>query len=33
VLGITDVFKPMQGMRGLYVKNQVAQSTPLRKLA
>jgi chemotaxis protein methyltransferase CheR len=33
VLGITDVFKPMQGMRGLYIKNQVAQSTPLRRLA
>ncbi len=33
VLGITDVFKPMQGMRGLYIKNQIAQSTPLRKLA
>ena len=33
VLGITDAFKPMAGMRGLYVKNQQAQTTPLRKLA
>ncbi len=33
VLGITDAFKPMQGMRGLYIKNQQAQSSPLRKLA
>ena len=33
VLGITDAFKPMAGMRGLYVKNQQAQSTPFRKLA
>ncbi|EGF91402.1 cheR methyltransferase, SAM binding domain protein [Asticcacaulis biprosthecium C19] len=32
VLGITDSFKPMQGMRGLYVKNQNSQSSarPLR---
>jgi chemotaxis protein methyltransferase CheR len=33
VLGITDVFKPMPGMRGLYIKNAAAQSTPLRKIA
>ncbi len=33
VLGITDAFKPMPGMRGLYIKTQSTQSTPLRKLA
>ncbi|CAM3296268.1 CheR family methyltransferase [Asticcacaulis taihuensis] len=33
VLGITDAFKPMPGMRGLYVKNAAAQSAPLRKIA
>ncbi|MDI7775420.1 protein-glutamate O-methyltransferase CheR [Asticcacaulis sp. EMRT-3] len=34
VLGITDVFKPMPGMRGLYIKNQAIRTqTPLRKLA
>lgn len=32
VLGITDVFKPMPGMRGLYVKNQAAAS-PSRRIA
>lgn len=26
VLGITDAFKPMQGMRGLYIKNNAAAS-------
>lgn len=31
VLGITDVFKPMPGLRGLYIKNQsMTQSRPLR---
>ena len=31
VLGITDAFKPMPGMRGLYIKNQTqTQSRPLR---
>ena len=25
VLGITDAFKPMPGMRGLYIKNQSAR--------
>jgi chemotaxis protein methyltransferase CheR len=33
VLGITDAFKPMPGMRGLYVKNVAAQNAPLRKIA
>ncbi len=36
VLGITDVFKPMTGMRGLYVKNQAIAkpaAPPLRKTA
>ncbi len=35
VLGITDVFKPMAGMRGLYVKNQaIAKPAPgVRKTA
>jgi chemotaxis protein methyltransferase CheR len=28
VLGITDVFKPMPGMRGLYIKTANAQSAP-----
>jgi chemotaxis protein methyltransferase CheR len=32
VLGITDAFKPMPGMRGLYVKNQ-AVATPARRIA
>ena len=33
VLGITDAFKPMPGMRGLYVKNQVsAQVSAQRSL-
>jgi len=33
VLGITDVFKPMPGMRGLYVKNQAsAQNAAQRSL-
>ena len=32
VLGITDVFKPMPGMRGLYVKNQ-AVAAPARRIA
>ncbi len=27
VLGITDAFKPMPGMRGLYIKNQAASSS------
>ncbi|UDF03979.1 protein-glutamate O-methyltransferase CheR [Asticcacaulis sp. AND118] len=31
VLGITDVFKPMAGMRGLYVKNQISATQPARK--
>lgn len=31
VLGITDVFKPMAGMRGLYIKNQAVGAQPLRK--
>ena len=31
VLGITDAFKPMPGMRGLYIKNQAA-STSVSKL-
>lgn len=31
VLGITDVFKPMAGMRGLYVKNQAVGAQPVRK--
>ncbi len=31
VLGITDAFKPMPGMRGLYIKNQA--QTVLRKTA
>ncbi|ESQ77635.1 protein-glutamate O-methyltransferase CheR [Asticcacaulis sp. AC402] len=32
VLGITESFKPMQGMRGLYIKNQASQNSarPLR---
>lgn len=34
VLGITDTFKPMPGMRGLYIKNTAAKtSAPLRKTA
>ncbi|MFT4074299.1 MAG: protein-glutamate O-methyltransferase CheR [Asticcacaulis sp.] len=33
VLGITDVFKPMPGMRGLYIKNAAAQTAPVRKIA
>jgi chemotaxis protein methyltransferase CheR len=32
VLGITDAFKPMPGMRGLYVKNQ-AVASPARRIA
>ena len=32
VLGITDVFKPMPGMRGLYVKKQ-AVAAPARRIA
>jgi len=32
VLGITDVFKPMPGLRGLYVKNQ-AVASPARRIA
>lgn len=32
VLGITDAFKPMPGMRGLYVKNQ-AVASPVRRIA
>ncbi|MDC7694118.1 MULTISPECIES: CheR family methyltransferase [Asticcacaulis] len=31
VLGITDVFKPMAGMRGLYVKNQASAAPTVRK--
>lgn len=31
VLGITDVFKPMAGMRGLYIKNQAVGAQPVRK--
>lgn len=31
VLGITDVFKPMAGMRGLYIKNQTAAVAAPRK--
>lgn len=31
VLGITDVFKPMAGMRGLYIKNQAVAAQPVRK--
>ena len=33
VLGITDAFKPMSGMRGLYIKNAAAGQTALRKTA
>ncbi len=35
VLGITDAFKPMAGMRGLYVKNtaRAVAPAPMRKLA
>ncbi len=33
VLGITDAFKPMSGMRGLYIKNQSAGQSALRKTA
>ncbi len=33
VLGITDTFKPMPGMRGLYIKNQASKSEPARRLA
>ncbi len=33
VLGITDAFKPMPGMRGLYIKNQSAGQTALRRTA
>ena len=32
VLGITDTFKPMQGMRGLYVKNTAAASVSKLRL-
>ncbi|MDC7683201.1 protein-glutamate O-methyltransferase CheR [Asticcacaulis sp. BYS171W] len=31
VLGITDAFKPMTGMRGLYVKNTAAAATAPRR--
>ncbi|ESQ86034.1 chemotaxis protein CheR [Asticcacaulis sp. AC466] len=33
VLGITDVFKPMPGMRGLYIKNAASAQAPIRKTA
>lgn len=33
VLGITDAFKPMPGMRGLYIKNQAVKSDAARRLA
>ncbi|MDV6331865.1 protein-glutamate O-methyltransferase CheR [Asticcacaulis sp. 201] len=33
VLGITDVFKPMPGMRGLYIKNAASAQAPVRKTA
>jgi chemotaxis protein methyltransferase CheR len=33
VLGITDAFKPMPGMRGLYIKNAVAAQSGIRKIA
>ena len=34
VLGITDTFKPMPGMRGLYIKNHAAKTAaPMRKTA
>ncbi|WP_443748534.1 CheR family methyltransferase [Asticcacaulis solisilvae] len=33
VLGITDAFKPMPGMRGLYIKNQAVKTEPARRLA
>ena len=32
VLGITNAFKPMAGMRGLYIKNQATQTTTINKL-
>ncbi len=33
VLGITDAFKPMPGMRGLYIKNQAVKTEAARRLA
>ena len=33
VLGITDAFKPMPGMRGLYIKNAVSAQSGMRKIA
>ena len=33
VLGITDAFKPMPGMRGLYIKNTVSAQSGMRKIA
>ena len=33
VLGITDAFKPMPGMRGLYIKNAATGQTALKKTA